>query len=347
MNSKQKDKLLPYIYIAPAVILMVFLTLLPNLYSLYIAFTNYSLYHFKEFQFVGLRNFARILSGAEIKVFFSVFVWTMIWALASVAGMVLVGMAIALPLNNKNVKFKNFYRTLFIIPWAIPAFITVLMWQGILNSDLGAVNVIMMKLYALPPIQGLIHLFNGISVGLMNACKAIHFSGGEGFFNNIHMFLINFRGKIPWLDQAFWARIAVLIVNIWLGFPFMMSIILGALQAIPNELYEAAAVDGATPKKQFFAITVPLLRGAMLPVLISSFAFNFNQFGSIYLLTGGGPASLGSRAGATDILVTYSYKLAFNMFRFGSACAYAVFIFIIIASLSSINFRMTGAFEDR
>lgn len=314
--SGKKEKYLPLLYIAPAVILMIFLTLLPNIYSLYIAFTNYSLYHFKHFDFVGLRNFARIMSGAEIQVFIKVFIWTMIWALVSVLGMVLIGLAIALPLNNKHLKFKNFYRTLFIVPWAIPAFITVLMWQGILNSDMGAVNLILTKLYQFAPLKGL--------------------------FDMVH-----FNGKIPWLDQASWARISVLVVNIWLGFPFMMSIILGALQAIPNELYEAASVDGAPPMKQFTAITVPLLRGAMLPVLISSFAFNFNQFGSIYLLTGGGPAVLGMRAGATDILVTYSYKLAFNMFRFGMACAYAVFIFAIIASLSSVNFKLTGAFEDR
>lgn len=347
MNTKNNEKFLPYLYIAPAVILMIFLTLLPNLYSLYIAFTNYSLYHFQKFDFIGLRNFTRIMSGAEITVFFDVFKWTLVWALVSVAGMVLVGLVFAMPLNNKHVKFKNFYRTLFIIPWAIPAFITVLMWQGILNSDLGAVNVILMKLYAMPPIQAFVVLLNNMSIWFMNIFKSMNLTGASTFFYNIHMFFEGFRGKIPWLDQAFWARISVLIVNIWLGFPFMMSILLGALQAIPNELYEAASVDGATPTKQFFSITVPLLRGAMLPVLISSFAFNFNQFGSIYLLTGGGPAVMGSRAGATDILVTYSYKLAFNMFKFGSACAYAVFIFIIIATLSSVNFNLTGAFEDR
>lgn len=303
MNSSRSDKYLPYLYIAPAVILMCILTLLPNLYSLYLSFTNYSLFHFKEFDFVGFRNYLRILSGSEFKVFLSVFAWTIAWSFLSVFGMVSLGMALAIPLNNKHLKGKNFYRTMFIIPWAIPAFITVLMWQGILNSDLGAVNLILTNLLHLP--------------------------------------------KIPWLNHPHWAKASVLIVNIWLGFPFMMSICLGALQAIPNDLYEAAAVDGATPWKQFTSITIPLLRGAMLPVLISSFAFNFNQFGSIYLLTGGGPAILGSKAGATDILVTYSYKLAFNLFRFGLACSYAVFIFIIIATLSSINFKLTGAFEDR
>lgn len=343
----KKDKYLPYLYIAPAIILMIFLTLLPNIYSFYIAFTNYSLYHFHEFDFVGFRNFARILSGSEMKIFMSVFAWTMVWAFASVGGMVLIGLILAIPLNNKHVKFRNFFRTLFIVPWAIPAFITVLMWQGILNSDMGAMNVILVKLYNFAPIYALFGILENIVIWLSSIFTSLNFTFFIPFFNNFLSVLQNFDGKIPWLDNGFWARLSVLIVNIWLGFPFMMSILLGALQAIPNELYEAASVDGATPVKQFFSITVPLLRSAMLPVLISSFAFNFNQFGSIYLLTGGGPALLGSKAGATDILVTYSYKLAFNMFRFGMACAYAVFIFIIIASLSSINFKLTGAFDDR
>lgn len=298
------EKYLPYIYVAPAVLLTVFLTLLPNLYSLYLSFTNYSLYHFNQFDFVGLRNYFRVVSGSELATFIRVFFWTLVWSFVSVMGMVTVGMALAIPLNNKHLKWKNFYRTLFIIPWAIPAFITVLMWQGILNSDLGAVNLILKQFFGL-------------------------------------------QKMIPWLTEPGWAKLSVLIVNIWLGFPFMMSICLGALQAIPEELYEAASVDGASPTKQFFSITLPLLRNAMLPVLISSFAFNFNQFGSIYLLTGGGPTVEGSKAGATDILVTYSYKLAFNLFQFGQACAYAVFIFVLIATLSSINFKLTGAFEDR
>ncbi len=304
MKSARSERYLPYIYITPAVVLMVFLTLLPNLYSFYLSFTNYSLFHFKEFDFVGLRNYYRIISGAEFQTFTRVFFWTLVWSFLSVLGMVTVGMCLAIPLNNPHLKGRNVYRTLFIVPWAIPAFITVLMWQGILNSDMGAMNLILTQ-------------------------------------------FLNFSRPIPWLDHGTWAKVSVLVVNIWLGFPFMMSICLGALQAIPRELYEAASVDGASPVKQFVSITMPLLRNAMLPVIISSFAFNFNQFGAIYLLTGGGPTVMGSKAGATDILVTYSYKLAFNLFQFGQACAYAVFIFALIATLSSINFKLTGAFEDR
>ncbi|MCE1248325.1 MAG: ABC transporter permease subunit [Firmicutes bacterium] len=342
----KKERFLPYLYIAPAVVLMIFLTLLPNIYSLYIAFTNYSLYHFQHYDFVGLRNFVKVFSGSELQEFMSVFAWTMVWALASVFGMVLIGLLLAFPLNNRYLKGKDFYRTMFVIPWAIPAFITVLMWQGILNSDLGAVNVLLMGLYKIPIFHGLFGMLDGMTVFFYNIFHGMHIDFIANLLNGFHNFLAGFNGKIPWLDNGNWARVSVLIVNIWLGFPFMMSIIIGALQAIPSELYEAASVDGATPTTQFFAITVPLLRSAMLPVIISSFAFNFNQFGSIYLLTAGGPTVMGRTAGQTDILVTYSYKLAFNMFRFGLACAYAVFIFIIIASLSSVNFKLTGAFDD-
>ena len=327
MKPNKFEKYLPYIYIAPAVILMMFLTLLPNIYSLFLSFTNYSLFHFQHFQFVGFRNFIKVMSGAEFKVFTKVFTWTIIWSIVSVAGMLTVGMILAIPLNNNNLKGRNFYRTFYIVPWAIPAFITVLMWQGLLNSDLQALNLIIMKL---PSI---------LIGGLNSILQTLNHLTGNAFPFTLP--------KIPWLNNPLMARVSVLMVNIWLGFPFMMSICLGAMQAIPREIYEAASVDGATPGRQFRTITLPLLRNAMLPVLISSFAFNFNQFGSIYLLTGGGPAVLGSQAGATDILVTYSYKLAFNLFQFGLACSYGVFIFLIIALLSSVNFRLTGAFEDR
>ncbi len=289
--------LLPYAYIAPALILMSVLSLLPNLYSVYLAFTNFSLYHYQDFRFVGLRNFITILSGDEVREFARVLAWTLVWAGGSVVLSIGMGLFLAMGLNKPEIRFRNLYRTLFIVPWAIPAFISVLMWQGLLNSNEGAINVL---------------------TGL----------------------------NIRWLDDPFWAKISVLVVNVWLGFPFMMTVCLGALQSIPKELYESASVDGAPATKQFFNITLPMIRSAMLPVLISSFAFNFNQFTAIYLLTKGGPAVKGSAAGATDILITYSYKLAFGLYQYGMACAYAIIIFLIVASLSGVNFRLTGAYDD-
>ncbi|MEW6280160.1 MAG: sugar ABC transporter permease [Candidatus Eremiobacterota bacterium] len=297
----QRSGGLAYLYVGPAVTLVVILSLLPNLYSVYLAFTNFSLYHYSDFRFVGLRNFLYILGSEELREFGRVLLWTVVWAGASVLLSLAAGLFLAIPLNNPEIRFRSLYRTLFIVPWAIPAFISVMMWQGLLNSDQGAINVMLMQM--------------GLS-------------------------------KVPWLNDPTWARVAVLTVNVWLGFPFMLTVCLGALQSIPREMYESASVDGATAPRQFFQITLPMLRSALLPVLISSFAFNFNQFTAIYLLTGGGPAVRGSEAGATDILITYSYKLAFGLFQYGVACAYAIFIFAIVASLSAVNFRLTGAFED-
>lgn len=291
----------PYLYIMPALVLMTVLSLLPNAYSVYLAFTNFSLYHYTDFNFVGLKNFGKILAGPELQTFAKVLIWTLAWAAISVMASLAIGLLLSIPLNREDLKGAKIYRTLFIVPWAIPAFISVLMWQGLLNSDQGAFNILLQSL------------------------------GQE---------------KIAWLDDPGWARFSVLLVNIWLGYPFMMTVCLGALQSIPKEIYEAADVDGASPWLQFRALTLPLLRSALVPVLVSSFAFNFNQFTAIYLLTEGGPTVPGSEAGATDILLTYSYKLAFDLYQYGTACAYAVFIFLIVAALSGANFRLTGAFED-
>lgn len=291
----------PGLYIMPALLLMGLLSFVPNLYSVYLAFTNFSLYHYSDFEFVGLKNFAKILASSELGTFLRVAWWTVQWAFLSVVLSALVGLCLAIPLNKEGLWGAKFYRTLFIVPWAIPAFISVLMWQGLFNTSNGAIN--------------------GIIVGL----------GLEA---------------IPWLDSPGWARFSVLLVNVWLGYPFMMTICLSALQGIPKSVYEAADIDGASSWLQFKAVTVPLLKASLLPVLISNFAFNFNQFTAIYLLTKGGPAVSGSEAGATDILITYSYKLAFDLYQYGIACAYAIIIFIVVAGVSGVNIKLTGAFDE-
>lgn len=300
--DEKRGGALPLLYIGPALALLTVLSLLPNLYSVYLAFTNHSLFHFQEFSFVGLRNFERILFGPEMNTFGRVFLWTLVWAGLSVFFSIVVGLMLALPLNTEGLRGANFYRTLFIVPWAIPAFISVLMWQGLLNSsDQGAINGVLVQFGQKP---------------------------------------------VPWLDHPWWSRFSVLLVNVWLGYPFMLTVCLGALQSIPKDLYEAAGMDGASSRKQFFSVTLPMLRPALVPVIVSSFAFNFNQFSTIYLLTAGGPAVPGSDAGATDILITTSYKLAFTQYQYGLACAYAVLIFLIVASLSWVNFNASGAFDD-
>ena len=302
MEPERRDRFTPYWFILPALLSTVVVTLMPTLYTIYLSFTNWSLYHFDNPGFIGLRNYQEILAGAQLGTFLRVFAWTLVWSAASVFGSLVVGMAFALVLNRKDLAGRNLYRTLLIVPWAMPSFITVLMWSGLLDGQFGAVN---------------------------SALRAVGLPAVE------------------WLTQPGWARFSVVGVNVWLTFPFMMSIILGALQSIPGDIYEAAAIDGARMVTVFRRLTLPLLRNALVPVVVTSFAFAFNNFIGIYLLTAGGPPLPdGNGAGATDILVSYTFKLGFNLNRYGLASAYAVVIFGLIGTLSLINSSLTGAFKE-
>ncbi len=256
---------------------------------------------------VGFRNYWSILTNPAVSAPFGrVFLWTVIFASLSVLTTFALGLAIAILLNDPYLKFRRLYRVLVIVPYTLPAVISILVWKGLLNTNQGIINHIIMQLF--------------------------HF-------------------KVPWFDDPMWAKVGILLVNLWLGYPYMMIVSLGALQSIPSELYEAALVDGATWRQRFTKITLPLLLIPLAPLLIGSFAFNFNNFNLIYLLTGGGPPIPGSRtpAGATDILLSYTYNLAFKSGsgnQFGLAAAVSVIIFIIIATISALNFRLTGALED-
>lgn len=256
---------------------------------------------------VGWRNFKDLLLDRRISVpFFQVFSWTVIWALLSVLETFTLGMFLAVLLNDRRLKFKGLYRVLLIIPYAMPAFISGLIWRGLFNTEIGVINGM------LQPILG--------------------------------------RG-IPWLQDPFWAKVALLIVNLWLGFPYAMLVSLGALQSIPGELYESAMVDGATGWQQFSRITLPLVLVALTPLLIASFAFNFNNFTVIYMVTKGRPAipNALTPTGATDILISYTYRMAFeggSGGNYGLAAAVSLLIFLIVGALSWINFKFTGALEE-
>jgi arabinogalactan oligomer/maltooligosaccharide transport system permease protein len=155
---------------------------------------------------------------------------------------------------------------------------------------------------------------------------------------------------IPWLTDPWLAKAAIIVLNLWLGFPYMFLITTGALQSIPHELYEAARIDGAGGWRIFRTMTLPLLLVSTAPLLISSFAFNFNNFNVVYLLTKGGPDDLSAPVdvGATDILITFVYRIAFGGTnrQYGLACAISILIFLIVATVSAISFRRTRALED-
>lgn len=258
--------------------------------------------------FIGFENFSRILTDEQISgPFLRVFLWTVLWSLFTVLFSFSLGLSLALILNNRKLKFRNIYRTLLIIPWAIPYFISILTWRnGIFNETYGILNKIILPFLGIEPIK--------------------------------------------WFNDPFWAKIICLTVNTWLTFPYMMTVSLGALQGIPDELYEVAAIDGAGKWNRFWYITFPLLLTVVSPLLISSFAYTFNNFALIYLLTGGGPPMVGATtpAGHTDILISYVYKLAFEGRgqEFGFASSIAILIFFLVAGISLVNFKLSGAFEE-
>jgi ABC-type sugar transport system permease subunit len=155
----------------------------------------------------------------------------------------------------------------------------------------------------------------------------------------------------PWFTDPGWAKVAILLVNLWLSYPYFMLICSGALQSIPEEIYAASQVDGASGWQQFWSITLPLLLVAVGPLLIASFTFNFNNFNLIYLFNAGGPPMAGTPtpAGHTDILISYVYNLAFSGSRgvnYGLAAAITIIIFFVVGALTLFQFRLTRTWEE-
>ena len=256
---------------------------------------------------VGFNNFIKLFTNKRIKgPFVKIIFWTLAWALSSVLLTFSLGIFLAVLVNGKKLRGKFLYRILLIIPYSIPFFISVLIFKGLLNKDFGIINEI-------------------ISSSSVN--------------------------KINWLGDPLLAKISCLIVNLWLGFPYMFLVTTGILQSIPSSVYEAASLDGAGRLVTFRKITLPLIMSAVAPLLVGSFAFNLNNFVGIYLLTGGGPPMINATtpAGETDILISYTYRLAFEGGQgqdFGMASAIALIIFILIAVLTVINFKLSGMFKE-
>jgi arabinogalactan oligomer/maltooligosaccharide transport system permease protein len=251
---------------------------------------------------IGFRNFSKIVHNPLVRdPFLRVFVWTFAFAALAVLISFVLGLLLATTLDKRGMRFQRSYRALLVLPYAIPGFLSLLVWQGLLNDDFGVVN------------------------------KVLHLD-------------------VPWLFDANWAKVSVILVSVWLTFPYFFLVSLGALQSIPAELTEAARVDGGGAWQVFRRVTLPLLLIVVAPLMIASFAFNFNNFGNIYFLTGGGPQSSDqTTAGDTDILISYTYKLAFASGKgqdYGLASAVALIIFFIVATISSLAFWRTNALEN-
>lgn len=297
-----------YFILSPGLIAMLCFTILPLIYSILIGFTNYDLYHLPPgnlIDWVGFENFREIFSITSWRTtFIRVGSWTVIWAILSTLSTYGLGCLLAIILNNPRLKFRRIIRTLLILPWAIPAFVSILVWNGALNTNFGIIN------------QLLETLFN---------IQATH-----------------------WLTQTALTRLAIILVNLWVGYPHAMIMITGVLQGIPSDIYEAAIMDGVGPWQKFRYITLPLLWFSMAPLMIMTFAYNFNNFTLIYLLNSGRPFEFGQQGGAggTDILISWIFKLTTEKNKYNYASAISLIIFFILAGFSIYNFYKTRSFQE-
>ena len=302
------SKSFAYLIIIPVGILIMFLILMPILFSILAAFTNYNRSHLPPgnlVDWVGFDNFKKLfLVPIWTDTFLAVLRWNIVWAIAATFSTYFFGMFQALILNSKYAKCKTAFRSIMILPWAIPQLISLLVFKNLLNGQFGPLNQFLMD------------------IGLISQ-------------------------RIPFLTDPLIAKITILVINLWLGFPMYMIMIQGVLANIDTGLYEAAKIDGANSYKVFQRITLPLVLRATAPLLVMNLAGNFNSFGLIYFLTDGGPVNTNYQfAGDTDILISWIYKLTLNQQMYDMAAVMTIFLFLMVGIVSFFNFRRTKAFKE-
>lgn len=297
----------PFMLLSLPAVGVLFFTVLPIVFMILMAFTNYSAPdHIPAknlVDWVGLETFNNLFYLKQwASTFYGVAVWTVIWAVAATFSCYFGGILVALLIQQKGIKMKTFWRSLFIIPYAIPQFISFLVMRNLLNYQFGPIN------------------------------QYFRYFGLSG---------------LPWLNDPFWAKVTVILVNMWVGIPVSMVLVLGILTTIPKDLYEAAEVDGATDFQKFRNITMPFILFSTAPLLIMQFAGNINNFNVIYLLTKGLPQNGDyAFAGSTDLLITWLYKLTLENQKYNIASAIGILIFIFIASVSLWNYRRTNSYKE-
>ena len=291
--------------ILPTACIAIF-TVLPLLYMMSMAFTNYS----KEtnnlvlFDWVGVVNFKALFNSnnAVGKQFGSVLGWTLIWAFFATFLNFFLGTFVAIIINRKTIKLKGLWRGCLSLTIAVPQFVSLMIIRNMMMPD-GIINRVLMD-------AGLI------------------------------------AERLPFLTNATWARVAVIVINCWVGIPYTIMQVTGILQNIPAEQYEAATIDGANAVQQFVNITFPYMIFVLTPYIITQFTGNINNFNIIYLLTRGEPLQIGNTAGDTDLLVTWLYKLTVDQQKFNMGAVIGIFTFVVLAVVSLITYRSSGSYKD-
>ena len=282
--------------VVPSFVILVAVVFYPFVYNVVISFSNMSLRHIRDWSIIGFQQYYKVFFEPTQPDFYVVFLKTIIWTAVNVIFHVGLGVMLALLLNQRDIRGRPLFRTLLILPWAIPQYIVALTWRGMFNAEYGSINLIITKYLNLPAVE--------------------------------------------WLKSPTEAFLACILTNVWLGFPFMMVIALGALQSIPHELYEAANIDGASWWHKLRHITLPLIRPVMIPAITLGTVWTFNALNIVWLVSNAGEPS-----DQTHILVSFVYKAAFNLYRYGYAAALSMVIFLLLLGFSLVFMRKTRATE--
>ena len=293
----------------PFMCLLIF-TIIPLLYMMCMAFTNYSKVndHLVLFDWVGFDNFISIFdSGSAVgKQFWGVLLWTLIWAFFATFLNFFMGTFVAMIINRKTIRLKGLWRGILSLTIAVPQFVSLMIIRSMF-LERGIVNQLLQN---------------------------------WGFLDG------SINETLPFLTNATWARVLVILVNLWVGIPYTIMQVTGILKNIPAEQYEAARIDGANAFQQFRKITLPYMLFVMTPYLITQFTGNINNFNVIYLFTRGDPVGVGNSAGETDLLVTWLYKLSVDQQKYDMAAVIGIFTFIVLSVVSLITYRSSGSYKD-
>ena len=302
------DENIHKLLMAPPFVMLAIFTMIPLVYMMLMAFTNYSAVddHLILFDWVGLKNFAAIFdSGSAIgKQFGSVLAWTLIWAFFATFLNFFLGTFMAMIIQRPTTRLKGLWRTILSLTIAVPQFVSLMIIRNMFKDN-GAVNTLLQNMGVL--------------------------GQGEVF---------------PWMTDATWARILLIVVNLWVGIPYTVMQVTGILQNIPAEQYEAARIDGANTAQQFRYVTLPYMIFVLTPYIITQFTGNINNFNIIYLLTGGGPTYVGDSAGQTDLLVTWLYKLSIDKQQYNMGAVIGIFTFVVLAVVALVTYRNSGSYKD-
>ena len=296
-----------YIMITPGTILVLFISVIPVLFSIAVAFTNYNRNAIPPrfiMEWVGFKTFSDIMNiPIWSSTFLRVLAWTIAWAFISTLTAYGLGLLQEVLINAKGIRFKAMWRGILILPWAVPTMVSLLIFRTMFHRE-GAFNQLLMN-------SGII------------------------------------SEAIPFLSNTAWARTILILVNMWLSFPFYMALISGVMTSISPELYEAVEIDGGNSWHKFRYISMPTILTATSPIIVMGITGNFNSFSTIFFITGGRPLDLNYQmAGTTDLLITWIFKLTLDQRMYNFASAISILIFIVIATVTAFNLMRTRAFKE-